>query len=140
MSAKTGFALHATTTFAVASNVNAGMTTSSPGLTLYAMSEVCRAAVPELTAIACFTPTWDASFLSNSLTFFPPSKLASVRRPLSRTPLTAVFSFSPRTGLLIGMKPIVLSLLGRLDFPDYLSSLRSGPSPGPSISPSSLRH
>ncbi len=108
MSAKTGLALQARTTFAVASKVKAGIITSSPGLTLKAISEVWRDAVPELTAIACFTPTWDASFLSNSLTYFPPSKLASVRMPLSRTSLTALFSPSPRTGLFIGMNPMFL--------------------------------
>ena len=73
MSAKTGLAPQARTTLAVASKVNAGTITSSPGPIPYATSEVWSAAVPEFTAMACFVPTFALSFPSNSFTNFPPS-------------------------------------------------------------------
>jgi hypothetical protein len=55
ISTKIGFAPAATAELAVATNVNDGSKTSSFCFTPAASNAACNAAVPELTAITCFT-------------------------------------------------------------------------------------
>ena len=59
---KTGLLPANTTASAVATNVKLGKMTSSLALTPAAMIAACKAAVPVLTAIACFTPAKIAYF------------------------------------------------------------------------------
>jgi len=63
ISTKIGLAPTDLTEFAVATKVNDGTSTSSPGLISIAYREACNAAVPELTATANFDLTnFDNSF------------------------------------------------------------------------------
>ncbi len=66
MSTNTGVAPASSTTLAVAGKVKSGRITSSPGPMPRARRVRCNAAVPELTATACRTPTYSATFRSNS--------------------------------------------------------------------------
>src|SRR5207245_1914855 len=67
-STKTGFAPHSRTVDAVAKNVRGGMTTSWPGPMPWARSATWSAAVPFVTAIACFRPRSLAQALSTTAT------------------------------------------------------------------------
>ena len=71
-SAKTTFALAAITASAVAKYVLGGMMTSSPSPIPAASRVNCKAAVPELTPIACSVPTYAASIDSKCVTSGPP--------------------------------------------------------------------
>src|SRR5437867_7480100 len=98
MSTKTGFAPQWTTVEAVAKNVRGGITTSCPGPMPWASNAIWRAAVPLVTAIACFRPKSFAKAFSNASTFGP---WASI--PDAMTSRTAVSSSSPRIGRAIGI-------------------------------------
>src|SRR3989454_8442246 len=98
MSTKTGFAPHRRTVDAVAKNVRGGITTSWPGPMPCASRATWRAAVPFVTAIACFRPRSLAKTFSNASTFGP---WASI--PDARTSRTAASSASPRIGRAIGI-------------------------------------
>src|SRR2546422_1272836 len=98
MSTKMGFAPHRRTVDAVAKNVRGGMTTSWPGPIPCASRATWRAAVPFVTAIACFRPRSFAKAFSNASTFGP---WASI--PDARTSRTAASSSSPRIGRAIGI-------------------------------------
>ena len=92
ISTKTGFAPTDLTEFAVATKVNDGTNTSSPGLIPIAYREACRAAVPELTATANFDLTnFDNSF-SNCWTRFPPSNEDEVSDFSDKTAVTSRIS------------------------------------------------
>src|SRR2546425_10065233 len=98
MSTKTGFAPQRRTVDAVAKNVRGGITTSWPGPMSCASRATWRAAVPLVTAIACFRPRSLAKAFSNASTFGP---CASI--PDARTSRTAASSSSPRIGRAIGI-------------------------------------
>src|SRR2546427_2479677 len=98
MSTKIGFAPQRRTVDAVAKNVRGGITTSWPGPMSCASSATWRAAVPFVTAIACFRPRSLAKAFSNASTFGP---WASI--PDARTSRTAASSSSPRSGRAIGI-------------------------------------
>ncbi len=92
-STSTGRSPASATTFAVAGNVYAGTSTSSPGSSPNASTARWSAAVPELTASACSTSHAFASPASNSSTFGP---IVSI--PLSRTSATSASSRVARVG------------------------------------------
>lgn len=71
ISAKTGFALTYKIEFAVAIKLKDVVITSSPSFISIAIRPVCKAAVPELVAIAYFVLQYSANLFSNSSTFFP---------------------------------------------------------------------
>ena len=71
MSANTGSAPVYTIEFPLAMNVNGVVITSSPSPMPHASNAVCKAAVPEFTAIPYSAPTHSANFSSNSATFGP---------------------------------------------------------------------
>src|SRR3989441_2151426 len=98
MSTKTGLAPQRRTVDAVAKNVRGGITTSWPGPISCASRATWRAAVPFVTAIACFRPRSLANAFSNASTFGP---WASI--PDARTSRTAASSSSPRIGRAIGI-------------------------------------
>src|SRR5260370_10041763 len=105
MSANTGRAPTYSATLADATNVNAGVMTSSPSFTPCARTSRGSAAVPELTATACRTPHQRANSSSNASTTGPCASW-----PLSRTASTALRSSSPICGAAIG---IVFSVSNR---------------------------
>ena len=103
MSTKTGLAPTDLMEFAVATKVNDGTSTSSPGLTSIAYREACSAAVPELTATANFDLTnFDNSF-SNCWTRFPPSNDDEVNDFSDKTVVTSRISSLPMSGIFIGI-------------------------------------
>src|SRR3954447_25812488 len=98
MSAKTGRARSNTQTFALATNENGDVTTSSPSDTPTARSPRCSPAVPLDTALACAALSREAKASSNAGTRGP-----SESWPERRTSMTAASSASPRTGLASGI-------------------------------------
>src|SRR5271157_547205 len=98
MSAKTGFAPVNRMLFAVAIKVNGVVMTSSPFPMPFANNATCRAAVPELTAIAWSTPMYFLNESSNSFTFGP-----SAITPDFMTPMTPSISSWPIRGFAIGI-------------------------------------
>ena len=68
----------------------------------------CKPVVQDVTAIACFTPKYDATFSSNSFVVWP-----SVRNLVSKTFLISSISSSPISGTANG---IVLFSNCDLDF------------------------
>src|SRR6266540_2780744 len=88
-----GIAPHSATTFAVAGNVYAGTSTSSPGPMSSASSATCSAAVPDDTATACHVSHTRASSRSNASTRGP---IVSI--PSSSTAATASASAAPTSG------------------------------------------
>ncbi len=98
MSANTGRARSYTTAFAVATNENGVVTTSSPSSTPTARSARCRPVVPDDTAEAWRAPTRSANASSNAGTRGP-----SERCPERSTSSTACSSRSPITGLASGI-------------------------------------
>src|SRR4051812_22760581 len=101
MSANTGRARSNTQTFALATNENGDVTTSSPSDTPTARSPRCSPAVPLDTALACAAPSREAKASSNAGTRGP-----SESWPERRTSMTAASSASPRTGLASGIGPV----------------------------------
>src|SRR5262245_9376000 len=72
--------------------------TSSPSPMPAEMTDRCSPAVPELTPMACFVPTYLAVTASNSLIFGP-----MLRYEVSRTPITASRSSCVMSGDDIGI-------------------------------------
>ncbi len=66
MSAKTGFAPQNNMEFAVATNENGVVMTSSPCVIPLAIKATCSAEVPLLTATACFVPQYSAKLFSQA--------------------------------------------------------------------------
>src|SRR3954470_11887979 len=106
-SAKTTSAPQWTITFAVAGHVIGLVITSSPGPTPSASSARCIAAVPEVTAIACFAPRYSANRSSSSAAFGP-----VVSQPERIVSATAAISSSPTAG---GWNPTFLDVTGCID-------------------------
>ena len=101
MSTKTGLAPTDLTEFAVATKVNDGTSTSSPGFMSIAYRDAWSAAVPELTATANFDLTnFDNSF-SNCWTRFPPSNDDEVNDFSDKTVVTSRISSLPMSGIFI---------------------------------------
>ena len=69
ISVKIGFPPARTTASAVATKVKLGSITSSPFLIPIAINAACNAAVPVLTAMACFTPANSANFFFKLFNF-----------------------------------------------------------------------
>ena len=92
-SAKTGVAPVWTITFAVAGHVIGVVITSSPGPTPSATSARCSAAVPDVTASACFASTYSAKRRSSSAARGP-----VVSQPERSVSVTASISSSPTAG------------------------------------------
>ena len=103
MSTKTGFAPTDFTEFAVATKVNDGTNTSSPGLTSNAYREAWSAAVQELIATANFDLTNFANNFSNCWTRFPPSNEDEVNDFSDRTAVTSRISSLSISGIFIGI-------------------------------------
>ena len=92
-SAKTGVAPVWTMTFAVAGHVIGVVITSSPGPTPSATSARWSAAVPDVTASACFASTYSANRRSSSAVRGP-----VVSQPERSVSATASISSSPIAG------------------------------------------
>src|SRR5688572_1129565 len=120
-SANTGVAPVCTMTLAVAGHVIGVVITSSPGPTPSASSDRCIAAVPEVTARACFAPTYSANRRSSSAAFGP-----VVSQPERSVSATAAISSSPIAG---GWKPRKVSL-GDLDGGAVLNNAKAYASRG----------
>ena len=80
------------TALAVATKVRDGTTASSPGPRPTRMHAKCKAAVPFVTAIAYFAPTWEANSSSNSWVIEP-----IVSHLLRSTSFTAAPSSGPKS-------------------------------------------
>ena len=91
------------TEFAVATNVNDGIKTSSFGFMSNAYNDACNADVPELTATANFDLTKFDKRSSNCLTRFPPSNEAEVNAFSDKTEVTSLISCSSISGIFIGI-------------------------------------
>src|SRR3990170_3512559 len=87
--------------------------TSSPGQILCANRAVCRAVVPEVVAIACFTPQNAANASSKAFTLGPWAIM-----PESSTSRTAFFSSDPIRGLAMLIMWLFPNLLERFQFLD----------------------
>jgi len=95
MSTNTGTAPAWSTASAVATNVNAGTITWSPGPMPAAVSATWRAAVPLLVAMQCVEPRYLAHSRSRPRTS---GANGPDRTPRSSTPSTAARSSAPSTG------------------------------------------
>src|SRR5918996_693611 len=136
-STSTACAPQSSTTFAVAGNVYAGTTTSSPGPISRASSARCSAAVPDETTAACAVPTARASASSSSSTFRP-----IVSCPLPTTSASAASSSSPTSGRAsrIARAPGRLPLMpGGARLRGSLTTLAARGSAGPYLSYCALR-